>query len=146
MARTCVIKLSRPIYSVTFDALRDTQFLFDSVFGHLESFHITENEKLFAKRISLVGVFLLESFLKNGDLHLLLIDLVAKKDNLFVFLIASILESRFRLRLRTLPENRAARRAALMIRATAALTISRLLVIIYIWSLNDEKYESRTTL
>jgi hypothetical protein len=35
----------------------------------------------------LVRVFLLKSFLKDGDLHLLLINLVSKKDDLFVFVV-----------------------------------------------------------
>jgi len=48
---------------------------------------ITENEELFAERISLVYVLPLASFLKDGDLHLLLVDLVTKEDDLLVFVI-----------------------------------------------------------
>ncbi len=47
----------------------------------------------------------------------------------------SILESRFKLRLRALPENLEARIAALMMSATAELMISILFVIIWVWSL-----------
>ena len=87
-------------------------------------FPYTKDEQLFSERIPFVGVFLLESFLKNDYLQLLLIDLVTKKEDSLSFSSASILDSRFKLRLRTLPENRVARRAALTINATAALIIS----------------------
>ena len=54
---------------------------------YLKSFHVAKDEQLFPKRISFVGVFLLKSFLKDGYLYLLLIDLIAKKDDLLVFVV-----------------------------------------------------------
>jgi hypothetical protein len=35
--------------------------------------------QFFSKRVALVGVLLFQSFLKNADLHLLLIDLLAEE-------------------------------------------------------------------
>ena len=54
-------------------------------FRYLKSFHVTDNEKSFSNGVSRVLLSLPGSFLKDGYLHLLLIDLVAKEDNLFVF-------------------------------------------------------------
>ncbi len=46
---------------------------------------MTDNEQPFPKSISFVYSLLLKSFLKDDYLHLQLIDLVAKEDDLFVF-------------------------------------------------------------
>lgn len=59
---------------------------FSISFTFLKDFHVREDEELFLECIPFVGVFLLQSFLKDGYLHLLLIDLIANKDDLFVFL------------------------------------------------------------
>lgn len=62
------------------------------MFGHsapwnLKSFHVTEDEELFAERIyRLWDVFGLEPFLPNANLQLLLIDFVAEEDDFLAFL------------------------------------------------------------
>ncbi len=56
-------------------------------FRYLKSFHVTDNEKSFSNSVSWVLLFLPGSFLKDGYLHLLLIDLVVKKDDLLVFVV-----------------------------------------------------------
>ncbi len=53
----------------------------------MKGFHVAKDEELFPECITFVGVFLLKSFLKNGYLHLLLIDLVTEKDDFLVFII-----------------------------------------------------------
>ena len=56
-------------------------------FRYLICFHVTDNEKFFSNSVSWVLLFLPGSFLKDGYLHLLLIDLVMKEENLLVFVI-----------------------------------------------------------
>lgn len=65
----------------------NAQMFGDSVPWNLKDFHVRENEHLFPERISFVGVFLMKPFLKNGNLHLLLINSVAEEDDLLVFLV-----------------------------------------------------------
>lgn len=67
----------------------------DSASGNLKDFHVREEEHLFSQRVSFVCPFLMEPFLKDGNLQLLLIDGVAKKDDLFVFLIGIHLRQTF---------------------------------------------------
>jgi hypothetical protein len=55
--------------------------------GYLKGFHMTDNEQPFSKSVSWILLFFPGTFLKDGYLHLLLIDLIAKKDDLFVFVV-----------------------------------------------------------
>jgi len=99
---------------------------------YLECFHLPEDEKLFSKGVSKVFLFLLDPFLKDGYLYLLLIDLSRRKMISLSLSSISMDARRFRLRLRALPENRAARMAALTISVTAALTISIFVAVIHL--------------
>lgn len=59
----------------------------DPASGDLKDFHVTEDIELFADRISLMGIVLLKPFLKNDNLHLLLMDRIAQEDDLLVFFV-----------------------------------------------------------